>query len=138
MTTGLGANEAPPAIVSIFLGDELSSILEAIDSGSAYGAREKMQMKVGVHVIPHFPKDTTDRNRTSPFAFTGNKFELRMLGSSQSVSDCNTVLNTAVAESLRKYADILEGASDFTGAVHDLILKVVQAPQAHHLQRQRL
>ena len=122
----LGANEAPPAIVSIFLGDELSSILEAIDSGSAYGAREKMQMKVGVHVIPHFPKDTTDRNRTSPFAFTGNKFELRMLGSSQSVSDANTMLNTAVAESLRKYADILETASDFTAAVHELILKVVK------------
>jgi len=123
----LGANEAPPAIVSIFLGEELSGILEAIDSGSAYGAREKLQMKVGVHVIPHFPKDTTDRNRTSPFAFTGNKFELRMLGSSQSVSDCNVVLNTAVAESLRKYADILDGASDFTNAVHELILQVVQA-----------
>ena len=122
----LGANEAPPAIVSIFLGEELSGILEAIDSGSAYGAREKMQMKVGVHVIPHFPKDTTDRNRTSPFAFTGNKFELRMLGSSQSVSDANVVLNTAVAESLRKYADILEGASDLTSAVHELILKVVR------------
>lgn len=121
----LGANEAPPAIVSIFLGDELSSILEAIDAGSAYGAREKTQMKIGVHVIPHFPKDTTDRNRTSPFAFTGNKFELRMLGSSQSVSDANTMLNTAVAESLRKYADILEGASDLPHAVHDLIFQVV-------------
>ena len=122
----LGANEAPPAIVSIFLGDELSGILDALDSGAAYGGREKTQMKVGVHVIPHFPKDTTDRNRTSPFAFTGNKFELRMLGSSQSVSDCNMVLNTAVAESLRKYADILEGASDFTSAVHELILKVIK------------
>jgi glutamine synthetase len=123
----LGANEAPPAIVSIFLGDELTGILDAIDAGSAYDAREKTQIKVGVHVIPHFPKDTTDRNRTSPFAFTGNKFELRMLGSSQSVSDCNMVLNTAVAESLRKFADVLEGASDFTTAVHELILKVVQS-----------
>ena len=121
----LGANEAPPAIVSIFLGEELSAILEAIDSGAAYGGREKMQMKIGVHVIPHFPKDTTDRNRTSPFAFTGNKFELRMLGSSQSVSDANMVLNTAVAESLRKYADILEGAADLPLAIHDLIKKVV-------------
>jgi len=121
----LGANEAPPAIVSIFLGEELSAILDAIDSGSAYGGREKTQMKIGVHVIPHFPKDTTDRNRTSPFAFTGNKFELRMLGSSQSVSDCNVVLNTAVAESLRKYADLLEGAADLPLAIHDLILKVV-------------
>jgi glutamine synthetase len=121
----LGANEAPPAIVSIFLGEELSGILEAIDSGSAYGAKEKTQMKIGVHVIPHFPKDTTDRNRTSPFAFTGNKFELRMLGSSQSVSDANMVLNTAVAESLRKYADILEGASDLPQSSHALIQKVV-------------
>ncbi len=123
----LGANEAPPAIVSIFLGDELTAILDAIDSGSAYGAKEKTQMKVGVHVIPHFPKDTTDRNRTSPFAFTGNKFELRMLGSSQSVSDANMVLNTAVAESLKKYADVLESASDLTSAIHDLILKTVKA-----------
>ncbi|MBA4347684.1 MAG: glutamine synthetase type III [Clostridiales bacterium] len=122
----LGANEAPPAIVSIFLGDELSNILEAIDTGSAYGGCEKTQMKVGVHVIPHFPKDTTDRNRTSPFAFTGNKFELRMLGSSQSVSDANTMLNTAVAESLRIFADTLESATDFTCAVHELILKVVK------------
>ncbi|MCE5187984.1 MAG: glutamine synthetase III [Eubacteriales bacterium] len=121
----LGANEAPPAIVSIFLGEELSAILEAIDSNSTYGGREKMQMKIGVHVIPHFPKDSTDRNRTSPFAFTGNKFELRMLGSSQSVSDANTVLNTAVAESLRKYADVLEGAADLPLAIHDLIQKVV-------------
>ncbi|MEA5049797.1 MAG: glutamine synthetase III [Eubacteriales bacterium] len=121
----LGANEAPPAIVSVFLGDELFEILEAIDSGSAYGGREKKQMKIGVHVIPHFPKDTTDRNRTSPFAFTGNKFELRMLGSSQSVSDANMVLNTAVAESLRKYADVLESASDMPTAIHDLIKSVV-------------
>jgi len=121
----LGANEAPPAIVSIFLGEELSAILEAIDSGSAYGAREKKQMKIGVHVIPHFPKDTTDRNRTSPFAFTGNKFELRMLGSSQSVSDANMVLNTAVAESLRKYADILEPVGDLQTAIHELIKSVV-------------
>ena len=109
------------------MGDELFEILEAIDSGSAYGAREKIQMKVGVHVIPHFPKDTTDRNRTSSFAFTGNKFELRMLGSSQSVSDANMVLNTAVAESLRKYADALETAKDFPVALHELIKSVIHA-----------
>ncbi len=121
----LGANEAPPAIVSIFLGDELFEILEAIDTGAAYGGREKMEMKVGVHVIPRFPKDTTDRNRTSPFAFTGNKFELRMLGSSQSVSDANMVLNTAVAESLRKYADLLESASDFKAAMQELVKSVI-------------
>jgi glutamine synthetase len=123
----LGANEAPPAIVSVFLGDELFEILEALDTGSAYGGREKIQMKIGVHVIPHFPKDTTDRNRTSPFAFTGNKFELRMLGSSQSVSDANMVLNTAVAESLRKYADLLESAPDLKVALHDLIKSVIHA-----------
>ena len=121
----LGANEAPPAIVSIFVGDELFEILEAIDSGAAYGGREKTQMKIGVHVIPHFPKDTTDRNRTSPFAFTGNKFELRMLGSSQSVSDANMVLNTAVAESLRKYAEALESTADLPSALHALIKTVI-------------
>ncbi|HWQ06845.1 MAG TPA: glutamine synthetase type III, partial [Feifaniaceae bacterium] len=121
----LGANEAPPAIVSMFLGDELFEILEAIDTGAAYGAREKTQMKVGVHVIPHFPKDTTDRNRTSSFAFTGNKFEFRMLGSSQSVSDANMVINTAVAESLRKYADALETATDLPLALHELIKSVI-------------
>jgi glutamine synthetase len=121
----LGANEAPPAIVSIFVGDELFEILEALDTGAAYGGREKKQMKIGVHVIPHFPKDTTDRNRTSPFAFTGNKFELRMLGSSQSVSDANMVLNTAVAESLRKYADALESATDLPSALHALIESVI-------------
>jgi len=123
----LGANEAPPAIVSMFLGDELFEILEAIETGAAYGAREKTQMKVGVHVIPHFPKDTTDRNRTSSFAFTGNKFEFRMLGSSQSVSDANMVINTAVAESLRKYADELETAKDLPLALHELIKSVIHA-----------
>ncbi len=122
----LGAAEAPPAIVSIFLGDELSSILDAIEKGAPYGAREKELFKVGVHVLPKFPKDTTDRNRTSPFAFTGNKFEFRMLGASQSISGPNVVLNTAVAESLRQYADRLEQASDFDTALHDLIQEVIR------------
>ena len=122
----LGAAEAPPAIVSIFLGDELSSILDAIEKGAPYGAREKELFKVGVHVLPKFPKDTTDRNRTSPFAFTGNKFEFRMLGSSQSISGPNVVLNTAVAESLRQYADRLEKAEDFDGELHDLIREVIR------------
>lgn len=122
----LGANEAPPAVVSMFLGEELSDILEAIETGQAYDAREKVQMKIGVHVIPRFPKDTTDRNRTSPFAFTGNKFEFRMLGSTASISDTNVVLNTAVAESLRQYADELEGASDFEAALHQLIKRTIK------------
>ncbi len=117
----LGANEAPPAIVSMFLGEELEGVLDAIESGAAYDAREHVQMKIGVHVLPRFPKDTTDRNRTSPFAFTGNKFEFRMPGSSVSISDANVVINTAVAESLKQYADILEAASDFKAALHDLI-----------------
>ena len=119
--THLGANEAPPAIVSMFLGEELEGVLDAIESGAAYDAREHVQMKIGVHVLPRFPKDTTDRNRTSPFAFTGNKFEFRMPGSSVSISDANVVINTAVAESLKQYADILEAASDFKAALHDLI-----------------
>ena len=106
----LGASEAPPAIVSIFLGEELEGILEAIEKDEPYGGVEKELIKVGVHVLPKFPKDTTDRNRTSPFAFTGNKFEFRMLGSSASISGANVVLNTAVAESLRQYADVLERA----------------------------
>ncbi len=121
----LGASEAPPAIVSIFLGTELSEILEAIESGSAYDAREKEQLKVGVHILPRFPKDTTDRNRTSPFAFTGNKFEFRMLGSSASISESNVVINTAVAEELRQFADELESAPDFASALHELIRRVV-------------
>ena len=122
----LGANEAPPAILSIFLGDELQEILEAIETEAPYDAREKIQMKIGVHVIPRFPKDTTDRNRTSSFAFTGNRFEFRMLGSSQSVSDANMVLNTAVAESLRCYADTLEQAEDFASTLHALIRDVIR------------
>jgi len=122
----LGAAEAPPAIVSIFLGDELNAILDAIEKGAPYGSREKELFKVGVHVLPKFPKDTTDRNRTSPFAFTGNKFEFRMLGASQSVSGPNVVLNTAVAESLRQYADKLEQAEDFDAVLHDLIRTVIR------------
>ena len=123
----LGAHEAPPAVVSIFLGDELTEILEAIEKGTAYDAREKELLRVGVHTLPKFPKDTTDRNRTSPFAFTGNKFELRMLGSSASISDCNVVLNTAVAEILKRYADELESAKDFSSALHDLIKRTCAA-----------
>ena len=122
----LGANEAPPAVLSIFVGTELEGILEAIERDEPYGGKEKEQIKVGVHVLPKFPKDTTDRNRTSPFAFTGNKFEFRMLGSAQSISGPNVVLNTAVAESLRQYADILEQAEDFESALHDLIRNVIR------------
>ena len=121
----LGANEAPPAIVSMFVGDELGAILDAIETDTPYGSKEKELIKVGVHVLPKFPKDTTDRNRTSPFAFTGNKFEFRMPGSSASISGVNVVLNTAVAESLRQYADILETADDFEAALHDLIKDVI-------------
>ena len=123
----LGANEAPPAVVSIFLGDELTAILDAIEADSPYNAAEKTVMKLGVHVLPKFIRDTTDRNRTSPFAFTGNKFEFRMLGSAASISDANVVLNTAVAESLRQYADVLEQAEDFETALHDLIRNTIQA-----------
>ena len=121
----LGANEAPPAIVSMFVGDELGAILDAIETDTPYGSKEKELIKVGVHVLPKVPKDTTDRNRTSPFAFTGNKFEFRMPGSSASISGVNVVLNTAVAESLRQYADILEKADDFEAALHDLIKDVI-------------
>ena len=121
----LGANEAPPAIVSIFLGEELTDILHAIESDSQYDVKEKQLMRVGVHTLPKFPKDSTDRNRTSPFAFTGNKFEFRMLGSSASVSEANTVLNTAVAESLRQFADLLENAEDFEKTLHQLIKDVI-------------
>ena len=122
----LGANEAPPAVISVFLGNELTEILEAIESDTPYGGKEKELMKVGVHVLPKFPKDATDRNRTSPFAFTGNKFEFRMLGSAASVSGSNVVLNTAVAEELKQFADKLEGAQDFNGALHDLIQSVIK------------
>ncbi len=117
----LGAGEAPPAIISMFLGDELHDILNAIEEGNAYNAKEKTLLRIGVHTLPKFQRDTTDRNRTSPFAFTGNKFEFRMLGSNASASDINTTLNTAVAESLRQFADVLEGAEDFETALHDLI-----------------
>ena len=121
----LGGCEAPPAIISIFLGDELTEILEALEAGSHYNGREKTDMTIGVHVLPKFPKDTTDRNRTSPFAFTGNKFEFRSLGSSASISDANVVLNTIVAESLRLFADELEQAGDFRSALHDLIVRTI-------------
>ena len=123
----LGMNEAPPAVVSMFLGDELTEVLEAIESESSYGGRDREQMKIGVDVLPRFPKDATDRNRTSPFAFTGNKFEFRMPGSSASIAKPNIVINTAVAESLRQFADQLEGAEDFTQALHDLIRDTIKA-----------
>ncbi len=122
----LGANEAPPAVVSIFLGEELESILSSIERGDSYGAKEQEIMKVGVHTLPRFPKDTTDRNRTSPFAFTGNKFEFRMLGSSASISESNVVINTAVAEELRQFADELENATNFESALHELIRRVIR------------
>ena len=122
----LGALEAPPAVISMFLGDELEGILDAICHDRPYGGVEKESIKVGVHVLPKFPKDTTDRNRTSPFAFTGNKFEFRMLGANISISSPNVFLNTAVAESLRQYADELEAATDFEAALHELIKNVIE------------
>ena len=122
----LGANEAPPAIVSIFLGDELTAILEAIEKGETYVGRDAVEMEVGVDVLPHFRKDNTDRNRTSPFAFTGNKFEFRMLGSSLSIAGPNIVLNTIVAEELEKFADRLEGAAHFQNAIHELIAETIR------------
>ena len=122
----LGANEAPPAIISMFLGDELNEILDAFESGAPYHSREHSDLTIGVHVLPKFPKDNTDRNRTSPFAFTGNKFEFRSLGSSASISDANVVLNTAVAESLKQFADELEGSDDFRAALHDLIVREIR------------
>ncbi len=122
----LGANEAPPAVVSIFLGGELMEILEAIEQNRPCGVKEKELLRVGVHTLPKFPKDTTDRNRTSPFAFTGNKFEFRMLGSSASVSGPNTIINTAVAEILRQFADELETAENFEVSLHDLIRRVIK------------
>ena len=122
----LGANEAPPAVVSVFLGDELTEVLEAIESDTPYSGAEKTVMKLGVHVLPKFFRDTTDRNRTSPFAFTGNKFEFRMLGSANSIACTNIMLNAAVAESLKSYADRLEGVEDFETALHDLIKKTIK------------
>ncbi len=119
----LGANEAPPAIVSVFLGEELTDIVESLTTGNPYNSRRKTEMTIGVDVLPPLPKDTTDRNRTSPFAFTGNKFEFRMLGSSFSVSGPNIVLNTIVAESLKQFSEALEGAKDFTAALNELIVK---------------
>ncbi len=123
----LGANEAPPAIVSMFLGTDLAEILEAIEKDEKYDAKQKDLMRIGVHTLPKFPKDTTDRNRTSPFAFTGNKFEFRMLGSAASISCANTVLNTSVAEELKQFADKLDGAADFETALHDLIKETIKA-----------
>ena len=122
----LGANEAPPAVVSIFLGDELNAVLEAIETDTPYSGAEKTQMKLGVNVLPKFNRDTTDRNRTSPFAFTGNKFEFRMLGSSNSIACANIMLNSAVAESLKIYADRLENAEDFETALHQMIRKTIK------------
>ena len=121
----LGANEAPPAVISMFLGEELTGVLEAIEQGAAYDAREKVLMKIGVHTLPRFSRDTTDRNRTSPFAFTGNKFEFRMPGSSLSIAGPNFVLNTAVAEELSGFADELEQAADFQAALHELIRRTI-------------
>ncbi len=125
----LGANEAPPAIISVFLGDELTAILDAIKNDTPYQGQEKVIMKLGVHSLPRFSRDTTDRNRTSPFAFTGNKFEFRSLGSSNSIACCNIMLNAAVAESLKQYADVLEQAEDFEGALHDLIRETIKKHQ---------
>ena len=122
----LGANEAPPAVISIFLGDELNGVLEAIETDTPYKGAERTQMKLGVDVLPKFNRDTTDRNRTSPFAFTGNKFEFRMVGSSNSIACANIMLNSAVAESLRIYADSLEKADDFETALHDLIKTTIK------------
>ena len=122
----LGANEAPPAVVSMFLGDELSAVLDALEKDEKYEGKEKEQMRVGVHILPKFPKDTTDRNRTSPFAFTGNKFEFRMLGSSASIADTNTVINTAVTQVLNEFYEILSVADDFNSALHNLIRETIR------------
>ena len=122
----LGANEAPPAVVSIFLGDELQGILDAIENDTPYEAAKRKTMKLGVDILPRFARDTTDRNRTSPFAFTGNKFEFRMLGSSNSIACANIMLNAAVAESLKIYADRLEAAEDFQTALHEMIRKTIK------------
>ena len=123
----LGANEAPPAVISIFLGDELAGVLDAIENETEYEGAKKKYMKLGVDVLPQFRRDTTDRNRTSPFAFTGNKFEFRMLGSSNSIACCNMMLNSAVAESLKQFADVLEKSEDFENDVHNLIRDTIKA-----------
>ena len=122
----LGANEAPPAIVSIYLGDQLTAVLDSIEHEEEYHEEEREQFKVGVHALPRFPKDVTDRNRTSPFAFTGNKFEFRMVGSSASISDANIVLNTIVADTLSKFSDELEGADDFDSALRELLIRTIR------------
>ena len=123
----LGANEAPPAVISIFLGDELTAVLDAIETDTPYSGTEKTVLKLGVHVLPKFTRDTTDRNRTSPFAFTGNKFEFRMVGSSDSIACANIMLNAAMAETLKEFADRLEGVPDFESALHDLIKEAIKA-----------
>ena len=123
----LGANEAPPAVISIFLGDELTAVLDAIETDTPYSGTETTVLKLGVHVLPKFTRDTTDRNRTSPFAFTGNKFEFRMVGSSDSIACANIMLNAAMAETLKEFADRLEGVSDFESALHDLIKETIKA-----------
>ena len=123
----LGANEAPPAVISIFLGDEHTAVLDAIETDTPYSGTEKTVLKLGVHVLPKFTRDTTDRNRTSPFAFTGNKFEFRMVGSSDSIACANIMLNAAMAETLKEFADRLEGVSDFESALHDLIKETIKA-----------
>ena len=123
----LGANEAPPAVISIFLGDELTAVLDAIENDAPYSGTEKTVLKLGVHVLPKFTRDTTDRNRTSPFAFTGNKFEFRMVGSSDSIACANIMLNASMAETLKEFADKLEGASNFESALHDLIKETIKA-----------
>ncbi len=123
----LGANEAPPAVISMFLGDELSAVLDAIETDSPYAGAEKKSLKLGVDILPRFTRDTTDRNRTSPFAFTGNKFEFRMVGSSDSIACANIMINASVAESLRQFADDLEGAEDFSERLHALIKETIVA-----------
>ena len=123
----LGANEAPPAVISIFLGDELTAVLDAIETDTPYSGTEKTVLKLGVHVLPKFTRDTTDRNRTSPFALTGNKFEFRMVGSSDSIACANIMLNAAMAETLKEFSDRLEGVSDFESALHDLIKETIKA-----------
>ena len=123
----LGANEAPPAVISIFLGDELTAVLDAIETDTPYSGTEKTVLKLGVHVLPKFTRDTADRNRTSPFAFTGNKFEFRMVGSSDSIACANIMLNAAMAETLKEFSDRLEGVSDFESALHDLIKETIKA-----------
>lgn len=122
----LGANEAPPAIISIFMGDELEEVIEAIRDDKDYGNHEKIFMNIGTDVLPNLPIDTTDRNRTSPFAFTGNKFEFRMPGSAQSIAGINVILNSVIADSLREIADALEAAPDFDSALHVLIQSIFQ------------